>query len=90
MHFSLLKFILSSDQLFFFLTQTFFSVKMITKAGYPAESHVVMTEDGYLLTLHRIPGGNDSLPVLLQHGILVTSAEWVVLGKDKALGMIVN
>lgn len=63
---------------------------MITKAGYPAESHVVMTEDGYLLTLHRIPGGNDSLPVLLQHGILVTSAEWVVLGKDKALGMIVN
>jgi len=42
------------------------------------------------LTLHRIPGGNDSLPVLLQHGLLCSSADWVVLGKGKALGMIVN
>ncbi|EFN72560.1 Lipase 3 [Camponotus floridanus] len=49
-----------------------------------------MTEDGYLLTLHRIPGGNNSLPVLLQHGLLCSSADWVVLGKGKALGIIVN
>jgi len=63
---------------------------MIRKAGYPAESHVVMTEDGYRLTLHRIPGGNDSLPVLLQHGFISSSADWVVLGKNKAFGMIVN
>jgi len=63
---------------------------MIRKAGYPAESHVVMTEDGYLLTLHRIPGGNDSLPVLLQHGLLSSSADWVLLGKNKALRMTVN
>ncbi|XP_025266499.1 lipase 1-like [Camponotus floridanus] len=27
---------------------------MIRKAGYPVEAHVIMTEDGYLLTLHRI------------------------------------
>ncbi|KAL6417512.1 hypothetical protein ACFW04_012680 [Cataglyphis niger] len=47
-----------------------------------------MTEDGYLLTLHRIPGGNDSLPVLLQHGILGSSADWVILGKGKALAYL--
>ncbi|XP_029171213.1 lipase 3-like isoform X2 [Nylanderia fulva] len=27
----------------------------IKRAGYPVESHVVMTEDGFYLTLHRIP-----------------------------------
>ncbi|EFN65282.1 Lipase 1 [Camponotus floridanus] len=51
--------------------------EMVRKAGYLVESHVVTTEDGYFLTLHRIPGGNDSLPVLLQHGGLCSSADWV-------------
>ncbi|KAL6431798.1 hypothetical protein ACFW04_007357 [Cataglyphis niger] len=59
--------------------------EMIRKAGYRAEAHVIMTEDGYLLTLHRIPGDNDSPPVLLQHGFLSNSAHWIILGKDKAL-----
>ncbi|EFN62714.1 Lipase 1 [Camponotus floridanus] len=62
--------------------------EMIRKAGYPAESHVIMTEDGYLLTLHHIPGGNNSLPVLLQHGFYCSSADWVVLGKGKALAYL--
>ncbi|KAL6431813.1 hypothetical protein ACFW04_007358 [Cataglyphis niger] len=64
------------------------SLQMIKRAGYPAEVHVVMTEDGYLLTLHRIPGGNDSLPVLLQHALLCSSADWVILGKGKALAYL--
>ncbi|KAM0726715.1 Lipase lipl-3 [Formica fusca] len=62
--------------------------EIIKRAGYPAEAHVVTTEDGYLLTLHRIPGGKGSLPVLLQHGFLSSSADWVMLGKGKALGTI--
>ncbi|EFN60340.1 Lipase 3 [Camponotus floridanus] len=61
---------------------------MIREAGHPVETHVITTEDGYLLTLHRIPGGNDSLPVPLQHGFLSSSADWVILGRGKALGMI--
>ncbi|KAL6431836.1 hypothetical protein ACFW04_007361 [Cataglyphis niger] len=64
------------------------SLEMIRKAGYPAEAHVITTEDGYILTLHRIPGGNDSLPVLLQHGLLCTSTDWVILGKGKALAYL--
>ncbi|CAL1684021.1 unnamed protein product [Lasius platythorax] len=64
------------------------TLEMIRRAGYPAEAHVVTTEDGYLLTLHRIPGGNGSLPVLLQHGLLCTSADWVILGKGKALAYL--
>ncbi|GAB1860472.1 Lipase [Camponotus japonicus] len=61
---------------------------MIRKAGYPVETHVTTTEDGYLLTLHRIPGGNGSLPVLLQHSLFATSAIWVILGKEKALAYL--
>lgn len=59
---------------------------MIKKAGYPAEAHIALTKDGYLLTLHRIPGNNNSLPVLLQHGLLCSSADWIIPGKDKGLG----
>ncbi len=33
---------------------------MITKNGYPAETHTVTTEDGYILEIHRIPFGKDS------------------------------
>lgn len=59
---------------------------MIRKEGYPAEAHVVQTEDGYLLTLHRIPADKDMPPVLLQHGFLSSSADWVIPGKNKSLG----
>ncbi|GAB1867625.1 Lipase [Camponotus japonicus] len=62
--------------------------EMIRKAGYPVETHVTTTEDGYLLTLHRIPGDNGSLPVLLQHGFFCTSAVWVILGKGKGLAYV--
>lgn len=69
-------------------TDSFFQSEMIKKAGYPVETHVTTTEDGYILTLHRIPGGNGSLPVLLQHGFFCSSAVWVILGKGKGLGTI--
>ena len=59
---------------------------MIRKAGYPVETHIVQTEDGYLLTLYRIPRQNGA-PVLLQHGLLTSSADFLILGKDKGLGM---
>lgn len=63
---------------------------MIRRAGYPAESHVIQTEDGYLLTLHRIPGNNNSTPVLLQHGLLCSSADWVIAGKNRGLGILIR
>lgn len=61
---------------------------MIKKAGYPAEAHVVVTKDGYLLTIHRIPAPEGSTPVFLQHGLLGSSADWVVTGKGKSLGKL--
>lgn len=69
--------------------------QMIAEAGYPCETHMVKTEDGYLLRLHRIPGGRehtgegDARPaVFLQHGLLSSSADWVLTGPDHAIAFL--
>jgi hypothetical protein len=65
--------------------------QLICKYGYPSESHTIQTDDGYLLTLHRIPHGRKSayntsrIPVFLQHGLLGSSASWVINGPNKSL-----
>ncbi|XP_069680600.1 lipase 3-like isoform X2 [Periplaneta americana] len=66
---------------------------MIVYNGYPTQTHTVVTEDGYALTVHRIPRGRgkrnstgcDKGVVLLVHGISGSSASWVYTGKDNAL-----
>ncbi|XP_063239532.1 gastric triacylglycerol lipase-like [Bacillus rossius redtenbacheri] len=67
---------------------------LVRKHGYPAESHVALTADGYLLTLHRIPHGRTrpdagGRPVVfLQHGLLSSSADWVIMGPNTSLAYI--
>jgi len=62
--------------------------------GYPAEKHEVITEDGYIITIHRVPHGrgqtsNGSRPVVyLQHGLLSSSASWVVNFPDQSPGFL--
>lgn len=60
---------------------------MIREEGYQAEEHTVITEDGYLLKTHRIPGKSEAPSVLLQHGLLSNSFDFVVMGKNKSLGI---
>lgn len=68
--------------------------EIVVRHGYQAETHTVKTEDGYLLNMHRIPCGrqgcddNVRQPVFLQHGILASSADWVLSGPEKGLGFI--
>ena len=59
------------------------------------ESHSVVTEDGYVLGLHRIPyslrTGNRNYPVkkkvvLFQHGLMASDSLWLVGPTDKCLG----
>ena len=74
----------------------FFQPEMILHEGYPVETHTVTTEDCYILQMHRIPYGkslssvrfqNKPRPVvLLQHGILCSSADWVMGHSDDSLG----
>ncbi len=57
---------------------------MISDYGYPVEIHSYTTDDGYVNTLHRIPGRGRA--VFLQHGLLGTSADFVMGSPRKSLG----
>lgn len=67
---------------------------MIEKYGYPIEVHHVESEDGYVLELHRIPygiapgaGPKENKPVVfVQHGLLSSSADWIIAGPKKGIG----
>lgn len=69
------------------------TTEIIEGMGYPAEVHQVTTADGYVIELHRIPptasDAKESRPsVLLQHGILGSSADWVLNTADEALAFL--
>ncbi|XP_048481463.1 lipase 1 [Plutella xylostella] len=70
--------------------------QLIAAAGYPVEKHRARTEDGYILQLHRIPagrrsarrtsaGGKGKRAVLLTHGLLGSSGDFVLMGPDRSL-----
>ncbi|KOB70584.1 Lipase [Operophtera brumata] len=55
--------------------------------------HNVVTSDGYILELHRIPHGRGDTPgdrpaVLLVHGLLSSSADYLIMGPGNALGYL--
>ena len=64
-----------------------FQPELIRSYGYPVEEHEVVSEDGYVLTLHRIPhrkadSGSDpkiKVPVLLGHCMVASSAVWSLM-----------
>ncbi|XP_065225596.1 lipase member J-like [Planococcus citri] len=66
-------------------------LQIVRKNGYPGEAHIVESQDGYLLELHRVPYGkagpgiNKRIPVFLHHGLLCSSMDWVINGPNKSL-----
>ncbi|KAF2887898.1 hypothetical protein ILUMI_18275, partial [Ignelater luminosus] len=67
--------------------------QLIHKYGFQFENHIVTTEDGYILQLHRIPYGrkkhnyHKGAPVLIVPGVFESSADWVNTGEN-SLGFI--
>lgn len=65
---------------------------MVAAEGYPIEDHYVTTPDGYILNVHRIPygksGKSNGKVAYLQHGILVSSSDWIIQGSGKSLAYI--
>lgn len=61
--------------------------------GRNMESHVVQTKDGYFLTVHRLtadPFLQANRTVLLHHGLLGSSTDWILLGPTKSLPYILS
>ncbi len=72
----------------------------IERDGYPVETHVVTTGDGYILEVHRIPRGKDNgeeideaarengyrPAIYLQHGFYSSSSNFILAGPGKSLG----
>ena len=64
-------------------------VQIIESRGFKAEEHDVITKDGYILSVQRIinplvaPEHRAKLkPVILQHGLLSSSVDWVINSVD--------
>jgi lysosomal acid lipase/cholesteryl ester hydrolase len=68
--------------------------EIITSKGFKCEKHLVKTEDGYNLTIFRIPGnkncsdGSGLQPVLLQHGVFDSSDCWVCNGEYNSVAFL--
>lgn len=57
--------------------------EILEKYGFPTETHEFTTEDGYLLTLFRVPHGKNGTgvnpkPILMMHGLFGSSENFVV------------
>ncbi|KAK8270073.1 hypothetical protein V6Z11_D11G168800 [Gossypium hirsutum] len=66
---------------------------LVQTQGYACEEHKVTAKDGYILSVQRIPVGRSGKtaskpPVLLQHGLLVDAAAWLLNTPDESLGFI--
>ncbi|VDP13231.1 unnamed protein product [Soboliphyme baturini] len=64
---------------------------------YPMEEHRVVTEDGYILKIYRIPHGHsrnvmyDFTPkpvVFIQHGLLSSCADWISNLRNESLAFV--
>ncbi|RWS01370.1 gastric triacylglycerol lipase-like protein [Dinothrombium tinctorium] len=57
-------------------------VQLIESRGFVAETHYVTTDDGYILTIHRIVNPylkrTKRKPVMLQHGLLSSGVDWII------------
>lgn len=68
----------------------------VTIHGYKCHEFQVRTDDGYILSVQRIPQGRSGIgsanknkpPVLLQHGLLVDGMTWLFNSPDQSLPLI--
>jgi lysosomal acid lipase/cholesteryl ester hydrolase len=69
------------------------ALQLIKTAGYKGAAYRVVTEDGYVLKVHRVKptnGVSSKPPVFLQHGLFVASSDYLITGKKIALAYLLS
>ncbi|KAI4305728.1 hypothetical protein L6164_029076 [Bauhinia variegata] len=66
---------------------------LVERQGYTCEEHTVTTDDGYILSLQRMPAAQSGMkanksPVLLQHGIISDAISWLFNHPNESLAFI--
>ncbi|CAJ2668468.1 unnamed protein product [Trifolium pratense] len=66
---------------------------IVETQGYICEEHTVTTEDGYILSLQRIPAGRSGKnatkpPVLIHHGLFCDGIIWLLNSPEQSLGFL--
>ncbi|KAM7299623.1 gastric triacylglycerol lipase [Ixodes scapularis] len=68
---------------------------LITEQGYPFERHDVVTRDGYIIEMHRIPRGRTPCsepcqrePIFVMTALLTASSSWVLDFPTQSLGYV--
>ena len=51
---------------------------LVAEAGYPVESHDVVTEDGYILTVHRLPAPHSTGSTVHTVQSWLVTCHWVI------------
>ncbi|XP_026753514.1 lipase 3-like [Galleria mellonella] len=62
--------------------------QLLIKYNYPVEQHEVITSDGYIVTMFRIPSKGP--PVFLMHGLLCSSDDFLTAGPDSGLAYLLS
>ncbi|PZC72687.1 hypothetical protein B5X24_HaOG200585 [Helicoverpa armigera] len=72
------------------------ATQLAQKYQYPIEEYIVPTDDGYVLTVFRIPPKKQvrdvqKRPVVfLMHGILGSADDWLLMGPEKSLAFMLS
>ncbi|KAL0537417.1 hypothetical protein IC582_026395 [Cucumis melo] len=65
---------------------------LVEPHDFACEEHLVITTDGFILSMQRIPSGRTNSangpPVLLQHGLLMDAATWLMLPPESSLAFV--
>uniref|UniRef100_A0A1D1Y6A8 Triacylglycerol lipase 2 n=1 Tax=Anthurium amnicola TaxID=1678845 RepID=A0A1D1Y6A8_9ARAE len=70
---------------------------LVIPTGYKCQEFTVKTQDGYILSMQRIPegrkgsggaAGQKRQPVLLQHGVLMDGMTWLLNSPEESLAYV--
>lgn len=85
-----------SDEDFQYEEKNMTAIQLIVFHGYKGETHSVHTKDGYTIEIHRVmtrflrsEKGKEQL-VLLHHGLMGSSDDWLLLGPERALPYLLS